>query len=140
MRRFLADTSALILFSTVAALFTEVVIAGMTLAQSAQARAAAVPAMLLTARPYGIFRDWVFRASGAAEGGEVRRAVADIGAFVVFQVPVYVAILLLAGATPRQMATACGTAAVILAVSGRPYGLLLDFVRRLFGATDAAPE
>ncbi len=138
MRRFLADTSALILFSTVAALFTEVVIAGMTLAQSAQARVAAVPAMLLTARPYGIFRDWMFEVSGAAQGGEVRRALADIVSFVAFQVPVYVVILLFAGATARQMATASGTAAVILAVSGRPYGLLLEFMRRLFGVRDTA--
>ncbi len=138
MRRFFADTSALILFSTVAALFTEVVIAGMTLAQSAQARVAAVPAMLLTARPYGIFRDWMFEVSGAAQGGEVRRAVADIVSFMAFQVPVYVAILLFAGATARQMATACGTAAVILAVSGRPYGLPVEFMRRLFGVRDTA--
>lgn len=119
---------------------TELFIAGMTLAQSAQARATAVPVMLLTARPYGLFRDWVFEMSGAAaKGGEGRRALADIAAFVGFQVPVYATILALAGASLQQMVTACGTAAVILAVAGRPYGLLLEFCRWLFGVTRAEP-
>ena len=69
VRRYLADTFALVAFSTLAGMATELFIAGMTLAQSAQARATAVPVMLLTARPYGLFRDWVFEMSGAAAKG-----------------------------------------------------------------------
>lgn len=137
MRKFLADTFALVVFLTLAGVFTELFIAGMTLAQSAQARATALPVTLLTARPYGLFRDWVFRASGAAEAGGVGLAVADIAAFVGFQVPIYAAILVLAGASPEQVAAACGTATVILAVSGRPYGLFLEFCRGLFGVRSA---
>ncbi len=137
MRTFLADTFALVAFSTLAGLLTELLVAGMSLAQSAQARATAVPATLLTARPYGLFRDWVFRVSGAEAGGPARRALADVAAFVAFQVPVYAAILALAGASPEQMAKACGTAAIVLAVSGRPYGLFLELSRRLFGVAGA---
>jgi hypothetical protein len=135
MRKFLADTFALVVFSTLAGMFAELLIAGMTLLQSAQARLTAIPMMLITARPYGVFRDWVFRMSGASTGGEVRRAMADIGAFVAFQVPVYATILLLAGARLGQVVAACGSAIVILAISGRPYGLFLEFSRRLFGVT-----
>ena len=134
MRRFLADTFALVVFSTVAGMFVEVVIAQMTLVQSVRARVTAIPITLVTARPYGVFRDWVFRLSKADTGGEVRRALADIGAFVAFQVPVYAAVLLLAGANLRQVAVACATATIILAISGRPYGLFLELCRRLFGA------
>ena len=133
MRRFLADTFALVAFSTVAGMFVELVIAQMTLTQSVRARVTAIPITLATARPYGVFRDWVFRLTGANTGGEVRRALADIGAFVAFQVPVYAAVLLLAGANLRQVAVACATATVILAISGRPYGLFLELCRRLFG-------
>lgn len=137
MRKFLADTFALVAFSTLAGMFTELVVAGMTLAQSVQARAMAVPVVLVTARPYGLFRDWAFKVSKAAEGGWTRRALADMAAFVAFQVPVYATILVLAGATLEQVATACGTAAIILSVAGRPYGLFLEFFRRLLGATRA---
>ena len=133
MRRFLADTFALVVFSTVAGMFVEVVIAQMTLTQSVRARVTAIPITLITARPYGGFRDWVFRLSKADTGGQARRALADIGAFVVFQVPVYATVLLLAGANLRQIAAACATATIILAISGRPYGLLLELCRRLFG-------
>lgn len=139
MRKFLADTFALVVFLTLAGLLVELLVAGMTLAQSVQARAAALPVTLATARPYGLFRDWVFWASGAEAGGAARRALADVGAFVAFQVPVYAAILALAGAGPRQVAAACGAAAVLLVVLGRPYGLFLGLARRLFGAGGVGP-
>ena len=137
MRKFLADTFALAVFSTLAGMFVEVIIAGLTLAQSIQVRIAAVPVTLITARPYGLFRDWVFSASGADEGRPVRRTLADMGAFVGFQLPIYTTILLLAGADLMQIVKACGTTTVILAISGRPYGLFLDFARRLFGVKGA---
>ena len=133
MRRFLADTFALIVFSTGAGMFVELVIANMTLTQSALARVTAIPVILVTARPYGGFRDWVFTISRANTGGQVRRALADIGAFVAFQLPVYAAVLLLAGANLPQVAAACATATIILAISGRPYGIFLAMCRRLFG-------
>ena len=133
MRAFLADTFALLVFSTVSGMFAELVIADMTLTQSAQARVTAIPIMLVTARPYGVFRDWVFKLIGANTGGRVRQALADIGAFVAFQLPVYATILLLSGANLRQVAAACATAAIILAISGRPYGIFLEMCRRLFG-------
>lgn len=139
MRRFLADTFAMVVFSTVAGMFVELVIADMTLAQSAQARVTAIPIMLITARPYGAFRDWVFVLSGAKTGGQVRRGLADIGAFVAFQLPLYAMILLLAGANLRQVAAACATATIILAISGRPYGVFLERCRRLFGVA-SGPE
>jgi L-alanine exporter len=129
MRRFIADTFAVIVFSTLIGLFLELVIAGMTLSQSLQARITSVPVMILTARPYGIFRDWVFKVSGADKAGRVGRAIADIGAFVAFQIPVYAAILLMAGANLNQVVAACASAIIVLVVSGRPYGLFMEFSR-----------
>jgi hypothetical protein len=105
----------------------------MSLTQSAQARVTATLIMLLTARPYGAFRDWVFRVSGADHSGQIGQAIADAGAFVAYQLPVYAAILLLAGASMNQMLAACGTAILILTISGRPYGVFLESCRRWFG-------
>lgn len=59
MRRFLADTTAMVVFSTVAGMFTEIVVAGLSVQQSLYARLTALPIILITARPYGRYRDWM---------------------------------------------------------------------------------
>ncbi len=134
LRRFVADTIAMIVFSTSTGMLIEIFLSGMSFGQSLQARLTAIPANTITARPYGMFRDWVIRVSGATKGGQVRKAISDIIAFILFQVPLYATILLTAGANPRQIATACGTVTILSAFMGRPYGIFLDFVRLLFKA------
>lgn len=132
MRRFLSDTFAMIVFSTVFGMAIEVLISGMTFGQSIQARATAIPANLITARPYGIFRDWVFRTMDADNGSELRKGIADILAFVLFQIPLYATILWSSGASWYQIASACSSVTVLSVFMGRPYGLFLDFSRWLF--------
>jgi hypothetical protein len=134
MRRFLSDTFAMIVFSTVFGMAIEILVSGMTLGQSMQSRATAVPANLITARPYGMFRDWVFRTMDADEGSELRKGVADIFAFVLFQIPLYASILWSTGANAHQIVTACGTVTILSVFMGRPYGLFLDFCRWLISA------
>jgi len=136
MRKLIADTVALLLFSTAAGLVAEVLVARMALSDSLQARVAAVPVILLTARPYGIYRDWLMEKTGADAGRLWKRTATDIAAFVSFQVPVYAAILFFAGASPQQIIAACATAIVILAISGRPYGLFLELCRTIMRAPD----
>ena len=134
MRRYLADTSALLVWSTFAGMFTEIVIAGLTVEQSLYARLAAVPVILVTGRPYGLYRDWMSRAWRADEGA-ARRLIADTTALISFQLPLYWTILAFVGATFWQIAAASITAIVLLAISGRPYGAVLDLFRRLFSPT-----
>ena len=135
VRRYLADTSALIVYSTVAGVFVEMVVAGLTVEQCLRARLTAIPIILVTGRPYGLYRDWIWRLSGAEEGVAARRVIADTTAFVSFQLPVYWIVLLIAGASFWQIAAASVTATIILLVSGRPYGALLDVFRRLYRVT-----
>jgi L-alanine exporter len=137
MRRYLADTSALLVWSTFAGLFIEIVIAGLAVEQSLYARLTALPVTLITARPYGLYRDWIWRAWRADEGA-ARRLIVDTAALISFQLPLYWMILAFVGATLWQIAAASVTAIVVLAVSGRPYGVLLDAFRRLFGVTPRA--
>jgi len=132
VRRYLADTSALIVYSTVAGVFVEMVVAGLTVEQCLRARLTAIPIILITGRPYGLYRDWVWRLSRAEEGVVARRVIADTAAFVSFQLPVYWIVLIIAGASFWQIAAASVTAIIILLVSGRPYGVLLDVFRRLY--------
>jgi len=132
MRRFFVDTFAMITFSTVVGMMIEIFISGMTLGQSMQARLTAIPVNLLTARLYGIFRDWILQVMRTNEGGQVKKGIADILAFILFQVPLYAIILATSGANIRQIATACGTITILSAFMGRPYGIFLDFSRWLF--------
>ena len=138
MRRLVVDSAAALSFFTVVAGATEFLIARMTLEQVLVSRGTAVPVMLATGRPYGMWRDVVLRR--LAPRGRAARAGVDVAAFVTFQVPVYAAILRLAGAEGPQMAAALSSAAVAMVLLSRPYGLWLDWLRRLFRAAPGAIE
>jgi hypothetical protein len=133
MRRYLADTFAMVIFSTIVGAVVEVAIAGLTLEQSARIRLAAIPVMLLAGRPYGIYRDRLFRLLGNMSSGSFKAAVLDTSANVTFQVPLYSCLLALNGATIRQILTAVSSIILIIVLSGRPYGLFLVWFRKLFG-------
>ena len=100
---------------------------------AATARLAAVPVMLLTGWPYGMWRDAVLHRLGAARRGRVERSAIDVAAFTTFQVPVCAAILALAGASTAQVAAALSSATVFMLLLSRPFGLFLDAARRLAG-------
>lgn len=130
-RLLVVDTAAMIVFCTVTGMMVEVGISGLTWTQSAQARLAAIPLNLLTARPYGVYRDWLFHKLGAHQGGRLRVTGVDVLCFVTFQVPVYAAVLLAAGATLQQLVASCTTMTLLSAFMGRPYGAFLELCRRL---------
>jgi hypothetical protein len=141
VRRYTADTLALLVFSTLGALLTEIVIAGLSPSQSAHARLTAIPVILATARPYGLYRDRVMRRLRAGETAtRARRTTADTLAFLTFQLPIYWTILAFAGASLRQAAVSSVAATALIVVSGRPYGLLLDLCRRLLRVPTPEPE
>ncbi len=133
------DSLAALVFFTAVATLSERLAAGMDWGQVAVSRAVAAPVMLLTGRPYGMWRDAVFHRLGAARRGPAGRAAIDAAAFVAFQVPVYAAILALAGASPAQALAALSSAAVLMLALSRPFGLFLDVARRLAGTAPPLP-
>ena len=58
--------------------------------------------------------------------------IADVVAYVTFQSPVYVAILLVVGADWHQIAAAVSSNIVVSMMMGAAYGYFLDYCRRLF--------
>ncbi|CAM5306763.1 L-alanine exporter AlaE [Mycolicibacterium aubagnense] len=102
MRRYLADTIAQIVFSTIVGAFVEIVVAGLTPWQSAGVRLAAIPVILFIGRPYGIYRDWLFRLTGA-HSSQLGAIGVDTVANVSFQIPVYRVLLAINGATASQV-------------------------------------
>lgn len=137
-KKYLVDTGAMLLAAFPAGLFAEVIIAGMTLGQSLQARFMAVWVDILTARPYGIYRDHIFSKFRTIESSSLlKKCSTDIFSYVTFQVPVYALILFIAGATLNQTLIALTACSLFSSVSGRPYGMFLDWFRRLFGLAAA---
>ncbi|MEA4882041.1 MAG: L-alanine exporter AlaE [Synergistaceae bacterium] len=130
MSLFIADIMAMIFFSAVLCMGIEIFIAGMTPFQSLQARLAAIPVNLLTGRPYGVFRDRLFAFFSIDATKPVRAFFGDTLAFVIFQVPLYVIVLLTAGATWRQIALSTVFMSLIFSLAGRPYGIFLELCRK----------
>ncbi len=127
----ISDIAAMILFSTALCMIIEIFVAGLSFFQSVGARIAAIPVNLITGRPYGWFRDTLFLTLGIDRSSPVKLFLGDTLAFVVFQVPLYVLVLLFAGATWKQIAVTSFSASLVFSLTGRPYGIFLDFCRRI---------
>ena len=65
------------------------------------------------------------------------KALVDVGAFVSFQLPVYLVSLAIVGATAAEMLAAAGTATVGMMILSRPFGVFLELVRRKAGVSAA---
>lgn len=133
LRSFAADTLALVIFFTIVSGLNERFISGMSWPEVATSRAIGAPLMVLTARPYGYWRDWFLKITSPAS--TTATLVVDSIALLTFQVPIYVLIIFAGGARGVGIvAGALGFAGLML-VLGRPYGLWLEFVRSRFELT-----
>ncbi|MGJ8546363.1 MAG: L-alanine exporter AlaE [Sulfitobacter sp.] len=132
MRLTLIDTLTTVVFFTLLAGLTELYIAGMAPFEVLKTRLLMIPMMLVTGRPYGLWRDYVFAI--AKPSGPWRKSLVDGAAFLSFQLPVYALILWIAGAQPGEILTLLATTSVLMFLVSRPFGLVLDAARRLAGA------
>ncbi|MCC7197376.1 L-alanine exporter AlaE [Candidatus Peregrinibacteria bacterium] len=134
-RRVFADMFARVTFSVATGMLIEMGIAGMSLQQSLFSRASNLPLVILLARPYGAFRDWVVQKCNAPKSERlVRWALVNTVTYTVFFVPQYACVLWLEGATGDQILKASGSIAVFSVLLGAMYGEWLDVCRhRLFG-------
>ncbi len=131
MRPFLADTLAMLTFFTVTGVLNERFLAGMDWSEVGRARAIGAALMVPTARPYGLWRDWLM--GRFAGPGTLSRSAWDSVALLSFQVPLYALILWAGGAEGDEVLRGCLGVAGIMLLSGRPYGLWLDLMRGWFG-------
>ena len=138
MRAIIIDTIGTVIFFTTVAGLTELFIAGMEPRQVLIARLIMIPVMVLTARPHGLWRDWVF--ARFAPQTWLMNTLADIFAFLIFQVPVYVTTLYVAGATIMEIQVAVSAAIIFMILLSRPFGLFLEVLRRWAGTSTTMPE
>jgi len=129
MRLTLVDTLSTILFFTILAALTELYVAGMEPADVLKTRLIMVPLMILTGRPYGVWRDWFF--AGTKPTVSWSKSLIDGLAFLTFQLPIYGLTLWIAGADFDEVSTLLGSTAVLMLIVSRPFGLFLQAMRKL---------
>ena len=129
MRLTLVDTLSTILFFTILAALTELYVAGMEPADVLKTRLIMVPLMILTGRPYGVWRDWFF--AGTKPTVSWSKSLIDGLAFLTFQLPIYGLTLWIAGADFDEIGILLGSTAVLMLIVSRPFGLFLQAMRKL---------
>ncbi|EML2247596.1 L-alanine exporter AlaE [Klebsiella aerogenes] len=132
LRHAVADTFAMVVYCTVVNMMIEIFLSGMTFEQSLSSRLVAIPVNIIIAVPYGLYRDFAMRQARRISTSGWMKNIADVVAYVTFQSPVYVLILLSVGADWHQIAAAVSSNILVSMMMGAVYGYFLDFCRRLF--------
>lgn len=132
LRHAVADTFAMVVYCTVVNMAIEIFLSEMTFQQSLSSRLVAIPVNIIIAVPYGFYRDFAMRQAYRISASGWMKNIADVVAYVTFQSPVYVAILLVVGADWHQIAAAVSSNIVVSMMMGAAYGYFLDYCRRLF--------
>ena len=135
MKRLLSDTFALAIFSTLGAFTVEYFLVGLSLEQTLWTRLLALPAIVLTAYPYGLYHDVLL--SIFPGRSRLRLLLLDTFAFLSFQMPIYAGLLWINGANGAQIIAAVTASVGVITLSGRPYGLFMEACRTLFRAHPA---
>lgn len=134
-KNYCIDTTAGWMFYTPLMAASEYLIAGMEGEKVLRSRIYAAGVHALVMRPFGKFREWWAKKWKTDETSSWKRKLfVDTSANVMFQVPVYSAILYHSGATIKEIAYALPVGLLIGTLSGRPYGYFLDKCRKVFGA------
>lgn len=132
LRHAVADTFAMVVYCSVVNMMIEIFLSGMSFEQSLSSRLVAIPVNILIAWPYGLYRDAAMRLARRISPAGWAKNLADVLAYVTFQSPVYVAILLTVGADWSQIFAAVSSNIVVSMLMGAAYGYFLDYCRRLF--------
>ncbi|MEM6309930.1 MAG: L-alanine exporter AlaE [Pseudomonadota bacterium] len=131
----LVDTLAVLSFFTLVGGLNEWIVVGMSPSEVLVTRLAAIPILLISGAVYGAWRDVFHRLTHFHNRTGLGRMVIDTCACLAFRVPIYGMILLLGGAQGSAFLYGLLTGSIIIAVSGRPCGIWIDILRRLFRCT-----
>ncbi|WP_100752969.1 L-alanine exporter AlaE [Vibrio salilacus] len=132
IRNAAADTFAMVVFCFISGMLIEVFVSGMSFEQSLASRMLSIPVNIAIAWPYGLFRDFVLKQGSRISATSKMKNVSDLVAYVLFQSPVYAAILFAVGAAPEQIITAVSSNALVSCAMGVLYGYFLDICRKWF--------
>lgn len=124
--------TALNLFVLATAFIVEIIISQVAWSVFWRGRIIMILPNILTAQPYSITRIWLGQKLSRLQNMHMRNIVRDTIVFILFRVPLIFIVLLVLGAPTHKIISACVAATAISGFTGRPYGIFLDWVRKLF--------
>lgn len=149
-RLFWADLFSRVTFSIASGLVIELFVANMTFVQMVISRAIAQPIVAMTARPYGIYRDWALRKMNVhldekgkpLSGKKGTYIITNMVTYATFFCPQYALKLWIIGATTPQILKATIFVAITSPILGPINGRWMDLMRiRVFKVPpDEYPE
>ncbi len=141
LKNYIVDVTASWTFYTPIMAEVECFFVGLEPYQIGYSRASAAAIGAITMRPYGKFRNWWKKKwHVTAKSSQRKNFLVDTSAMLIFQIPTYSTILyFFADASPKQIALALPTAAIIGVFSGRPYGAFLDTWRDFWNSPAQSP-
>ena len=103
----------------------------MTLGTHLSARLVGLFIITSTARPFGIWRDYVFKKFKISDSDKgIKPYLVDTLAYLSFELPLYIINMSISGATLMQAIKAALIFCIIAGFVGRPYGIYRAFIRK----------
>lgn len=132
IKKFLVDIFALNSFLILITIPNELLIAKLTLSQWVHVRTIGIFVNTLTAIPYSIFREKIFKLTNTNEtkSSWKRKYAIDTVTFSIFQLPLYCTMLYFVGSTLNQIIIASIPVIIFSSLTGRPYGIYLEWLRK----------
>ncbi len=131
-KKFLVDILALNIFIVFTAFFVEVVFSGISWTIFWKGRVVMVIPNIITAEPYNLTRGWIGEKLKNVPSLRWRQIFRDTLVFILYRVPLVFIVLSVLGAPMTKVVSACLVATLISGFTGRPYGIFLDWIRKLF--------
>jgi len=127
--KFLIDTCSMLFFTTATGMIIELGIAGLTLMQSIASRVMWILPNLVTGGAYASYMFWWRKIFGFKN--LLGTSFSDIIAFLTFQTPIYIIILIFAGADLSQIIKATTSVTFMAPILGVTAGWFVSWIRRL---------
>ncbi len=131
IKKFIIDFVALNLFVVATAFIVEVVFSGISFSVFLKGRLIMIIPNMLTVEPYNRTRIWVGKKLGEWQSTRLHQIVRDTLVFLLYRVPLVFIVLTMLGAPVEKVVSACIAATLISGFTGRPYGMFLDWMRRV---------
>ncbi|MEY2664305.1 MAG: hypothetical protein RIT04_113 [Candidatus Parcubacteria bacterium] len=136
IKRFVVDMVALNLFVIFTALIVEVLISGIPWSIFWKGRLVMIIPNIITVEPYNWTRVWIGKRIGIWKFKKLHDIFRDTIVFILYRVPLIFIVLLLLGTSWQKVLSVCIVATLASGFTGRPYGIFLDWFRKLFKITN----
>lgn len=132
IKKFFVDTIAMNIFIILVAFFVEVIFSGIPLSIFWKGRLVMIIPNTLTVVPYAKTRMFLEKKLNFIKNIKMKFICRDTIVFILYRVPLVFIVLYILGTPTKQIISACTISTLISGFTGRPYGIFLDWFRKIF--------